>query len=85
VPISLRSGPDAALAIPSPTRQDKRRVEEVPDSEEEWDDDLESFGEYDWGDALSLLPLEPDEKYMKAEKDAKKQKLDHLPHKEDTP
>ena len=34
--------------ISSPVRPRKRGIEEVPDSEEEWDAELESLDGYDW-------------------------------------
>jgi hypothetical protein len=82
VHVSLLSIPDTALAIQSPTRPGKRRLDELPDSEEEWDDDLEGFGEYDWGDDPSFLS-QPNETFINRERDLKKQKLDKLTGKDD--
>lgn len=48
---ALRSVADAPPSIQSPTRPKKRRLEHIPDSEDEWDEELESLGEHEWNEA----------------------------------
>ena len=41
---------DSKRSISSPVRSTKRRLEEVPDSDDNWDDELGSLNGYEWDD-----------------------------------
>jgi hypothetical protein len=74
LPVTLRSNADAAPSIQSPTKPRKRRLEQVADSEEEWDEELESLDGYDWSDTEVQH-----ESAERNETDSKKQRLDTAP------
>jgi hypothetical protein len=41
---------DSKRSISSPVRSTKRKLEEVPDSDDDWDDELGSLDGYEWDD-----------------------------------
>jgi hypothetical protein len=74
LPITLRSGAEAATSIQSPARPRKRRLDQIPDSEDDWDEELESLDGYNWSEPE--LEANEDESHNDPEKEKKKLKLD---------
>jgi hypothetical protein len=73
LPVTLRSGAEAP-SIQSPGRARKRVLDQVADSEDDWDEELQSLDGYDWSDPE--IQTNDSKSHPDPEKDNKKQKLD---------